>query len=92
VTFKAHRHDRGSGKSKPAPIPLSMAEPGEDVVLADVISGRRLEHRLAELGLTPGARFRVISKGRPGPFIVSVKDSRLILGFGMVHAILVHPT
>jgi Fe2+ transport system protein FeoA len=37
------------------------------------------------MGLTFGAVFRVLAKGRPGPFIIQLKDSRLILGHGMVH-------
>lgn len=69
----------------PAAMPLAMASAGEELVLVSVGKGRDLQHRLAELGLTPGVRFRVIASGRPGPFIVSVKESRLVLGRGMVH-------
>ena len=33
----------------------------------------------------------VLGKGRPGPFIITVKDTRLVLGQGMVHRIFVRP-
>jgi len=72
-------------------MPLMMTATGEEVVLASVDGGRGLLHRLAEMGLTPGVRFRIMSKGRPGPFIISLKDSRFVLGRGMVHRILVFP-
>ena len=72
-------------------IPLSLASTGEELVFAGAYGGRGLQHRLAEMGLLPGARFRVLAKGRPGPFIVSIRGSRLMLGRGMVHRIYVSP-
>ena len=72
-------------------MPLAIASPGQEVVLAAIRGGRQLQHRLAEMGLTPGARFKVLNKGQPGPFIILVKDTRLVLGLGMVHAITVRP-
>ncbi len=69
-------------------MPLAIVGIGEEVELAGIV-GRRLEHRLAEIGLLPGARFKIINKGQPGPFIILVKDTRLVLGRGMVHAVTV---
>ena len=66
---------------------LSSAKVGENVKLVYVDGGKGLQHRLAELGLTPGVRFRIVAKGSPGPFIVSVKGARMMLGHGMVHRI-----
>jgi len=84
----------GSGETTPAggPMPLVLVSPGQEVILAGVHGGRGLQHRLAEMGLTTGVRFRVLARGRPGPFIISVKGSRLMLGHGMVHRIYVCPT
>ncbi|HDZ21978.1 hypothetical protein LCGC14_0418860 [marine sediment metagenome] len=70
-------------------MPLQMAQPGETVELAAIRGGRRLKHRLAEMGLTPGATFRIISKGHPGPFIIQIMETRLVLGRGMIHHITV---
>jgi len=79
-----------SGISLPA-MPLTLAAAGQQVILVRVQGGHRFQHRLAEMGLTPGVRFRVVSRGG-GPFIVSLKDARLILGRGMVPRIFVRPT
>lgn len=69
-------------------MPLAIVGIGEEVELA-AVGGRRLQHRLAEMGLMPGARFKIINKGQPGPFIILVKDTRLVLGRGMVHSVTV---
>jgi len=72
-------------------MPLALARPGETVELVDVRGGRGLQRRLAEIGLRPGSRFWVESSSRPGPFIISVKGARLILGQGMVRRVFVRP-
>jgi len=75
----------------PAPegMPLSAALVGQTVTfLAVTGGGRGLMLRLAEMGLTPGMRMEVLNRG-PGPFIVSVRGTRLMLGRGMVDRILV---
>lgn len=73
-------------------IPLSMASPGETVKVAAVRAGWGLQRRLADLGLTPGIKVRVISSGRPGPVVIDVRGSRLALGHGVAHRIMVTTT
>ena len=70
-------------------VPLSGVAPGQEVILTSISGGRQLQHRLTEMGLVRGSRFRVIANAHRGPFIVSVKDTRLALGRGVVHKILV---
>ena len=70
-------------------MPLTMASVGQEVALSEIIGSRELQHRLTEMGLTPGTRFSVVNKGNPGPFIVSVKGSKLMLGRGTVHRVMV---
>jgi Fe2+ transport system protein FeoA len=53
--------------------------------------GHEFQHRMAEMGLLPGVRFRVISHARYGPIIISVKDTRLMLGRGMARRVMVRP-
>ena len=72
-------------------MPLAMARPGETVELVDVRGGLGLQRRLAEMGLGPGSRFTVETSGRPGPFVIRVKGSRLILGHGMVTRVFIRP-
>ena len=75
----------------PTAVPRARAPTGDELELVEVQGGRHLLHRLAEMGLTRGARFRIVNRGRTGPVIISVKGARLMLGRGMVHRILVRP-
>jgi len=72
-------------------IPLGAATMGQVVSLVGGEGGGRLQLRLAEMGLVPGARFRVLARGSHGPFIISLRDMRLILGHGMIHRLRVAP-
>jgi ferrous iron transport protein A len=68
---------------------LSMIQPGQKVRLVTVQAGRGLKARLAEMGLVPGVELEVINRNSAGPFIVAVKQSRIMLGRGMAHRIVV---
>jgi len=78
---------RSAGAAKA--VPLSHAEVGQQAVLTSVNGGRGMLLRLAEMGIRPGIRFEVLSKGRPGPFIILANGMRLVLGQGMVQRIFV---
>ena len=68
--------------------PLTMALPGKEVTLSNINGGKFAKSKLISLGLTPGVKIKVINNG-PGPLIISVRDSRLALGYGMAHKIMV---
>lgn len=70
-------------------MPLAQAAVGETVELVSVHGGLGLQRRLAEMGLGPGARFQLETVGRPGPRVILVKGSRLILGHGVVQRVVV---
>lgn len=72
-------------------LPLSEVLTGQEVVLSAIEGGRRFQHRLTEMGLTPGARFEVVNRGRPGPLVISVKGTRLMLGRGAARRVHVRP-
>lgn len=76
-------------KPASAGIPLARARTAQVVALIRIDGGRAFQHRLAEMGLTPGIRFTILAKGRPGPMIVAVKDTRLVLGQGMMEKVFV---
>ena len=69
--------------------PLATMESGSKVRLVSVQASRGLQARLASMGLVPGVEFEVIRRSKSGPFIVSVKGSRVMLGRGMAHKIMV---
>ncbi len=69
-------------------FPLTMAMRGQLVRLTKIMAGRKLTHRLTELGLTPGVHFEVLHD-HGGPLLLAVRDSRLALGRGMASKIFV---
>ncbi len=70
-------------------IQLSTVRAGRKVKLVRVNAGQGLNSRLASMGLVPHVEITVISNSHPGPFVVSVKGSRIRLGRGMAHKIMV---
>ncbi|MCD4824855.1 MAG: ferrous iron transport protein A [Phycisphaerae bacterium] len=77
--------------NKAPAMPLMQVAEAQTVRLVEIRGGRGLQHRLAEMGLLPGATFTVINNHNPGPCTISLKGSRLILGRGMVHRVFVTP-
>ena len=69
--------------------PLSTIQSGEKVKLAGIEAGRGLNNRLAAMGLVSNVEITVVSNGHPGPFVISAKGSRMMLGRGMADKIMV---
>ncbi|PID81140.1 hypothetical protein CSB20_03910 [bacterium DOLZORAL124_64_63] len=63
--------------------PLTGIGEGKVAVLKAVHGGRQLRTRLAALGLLPGTKIEVIQNSGKGPFVVSVRGSRIVIGRGM---------
>lgn len=70
-------------------MPLSMVQSGELVQVVAVRTGWGLQRRLADMGLTPGVRVKVINSGGRGPVVLDIRGSRLALGHGIAHKIMV---
>ncbi|MBN1804706.1 MAG: ferrous iron transport protein A [Sedimentisphaerales bacterium] len=71
------------------PRPLSNVRSGETVKLASIDAGRGLHSRLASMGLLPNVQITVVSNNQSGPFVISVKNSKMMLGRGMAQKIMV---
>ena len=69
--------------------PLSAVMAGETVKLAKIDAGRGLNNRLASMGLLPNVEITVVRNSHPGPFVINVKGSKMMLGRGMAHKIMV---
>jgi len=69
--------------------PLSKVRAGETVKLVAIEAGRGLNSRLASMGLVPNVKITVVNNSQPGPFVISVKNSKMMLGRGMAHKIMV---
>jgi ferrous iron transport protein A len=65
---------------------LSSIQVGQTVKLEKINAGRRLTHRLTELGLTPGVKITLI-QDNGGPLLISVRDSRIAIGREMARKI-----
>jgi ferrous iron transport protein A len=71
---------------------LAQVSDQDEVQVKAVHGGRRLRRRLADLGLNPGMRIRVIQRNGHGPIILGIKDARMAIGYGMARKIMVEPT
>jgi ferrous iron transport protein A len=69
-------------------FPLALAGEGAHVRLFGATGGQRGAHRLAELGLTPGIALTVL-RDSGGTLLIALGDTRLALGAGIAHTILV---
>jgi Fe2+ transport system protein FeoA len=70
-------------------FPLNFADSGKKLEVTGIIGCCGMSQRLADMGLTVGSRVSVISGNPCGPLIVDVRGSRLGLGCGMAHKIMV---
>jgi Fe2+ transport system protein FeoA len=66
-----------------------MVGTGKRATIATIHAGRGLQGRLYAMGLTPGESIRVLSNGGRGPLTISVRDTRVALGYGMASKIFV---
>ncbi|MEM2505385.1 MAG: FeoA family protein [Candidatus Bathyarchaeia archaeon] len=69
---------------------LDMLLEGEEAEVVMLVGGRGLVTRLAEMGITPGTRIRIVRRiGNRGPVEVYVRGSILALGWGIARKIMV---
>ena len=69
--------------------PLSTIGAGETVRLDHMETGRGLNSRLASMGFISNVEIRVVSNGHPGPFVIIIKDVKVVLGRGVTQKIFV---
>ena len=70
-------------------IPLAMAAPGESVIVTEIRAGGGLQRRLADMGLTPGVKIKMINSQMPGPVLIDLRGAKVALGRGIAHKIAV---
>lgn len=69
-------------------LPLAVVGPGTEVKVLEVAGGIGMRTRLAGMGVVAGATLKVLANDG-GPLLVSCGETRLALGRGMAHRILV---
>ena len=68
---------------------LAMAAENENLKIVQVGHGGKFKKKLSEMGLYKDSQIKVIKNDIPGPLIVDVKGSRLIIGRGQAQKIMV---
>ncbi len=72
------------------PIPLTMAQEGEQVRILFLHGGKSLGMRLTSLGLNTGSDLTILHR-QGGQLVVLRGETRLALGAGMAQKIMVIP-
>ena len=78
--------------TRPGMTPLDQVRPPGTVRIVEIKSGHTLKNRLAAMGLLKDTQISVVRNDGAGQIIVSVKNSKIILGRGMSHKIFVTHT
>lgn len=68
--------------------PLSFLEPGSQAKIKDIIGGKGINTKLAEMGFVSGSILSVLRNDGSGPMLVAVMDSRVAIGRGMAQKIM----
>ena len=69
-------------------IPLLYAANGEKVQIVQILGGREVSARLANMGLTVGSCLKVINNHASGPCIAAINDLRLAINTGIAQKII----
>lgn len=69
--------------------PLSMLNAGERGVVCRIEGGLGVRKKMADLGIIPGKTIGIAHGRGQGPRVVIVDETRVMLGWGLLHKILV---
>jgi len=78
-------------KTRITHLPLTMAKPGERLIIKEFSGGSEARMRLLSMGLRLGDKIEVITNSGKGQLVVAVDDKRYVLGRGMADKLLVQP-
>ena len=85
---KSHTLDYSSARIKNDLVPLAFLNIGEEGTVAFVNAGSRFTNRILGMGIRPGIRIKIVSKGCGG-IVIQVGNTRYAFGFGMGMKIIV---
>ncbi len=72
-------------------MPLSMMNSGERGRVVRIRGGRGMVNRLADIGIREGSEIAVVTRQDRGPVMVVHDNTKVGIGFGMAHRIMVEP-
>ena len=70
-------------------ISLLETKEKEEVVVASIRGGQMATKRLADMGVIPGTKIKILRKAPFGPVEIEVRGSRLVLGRGLAAKVFV---
>jgi Fe2+ transport system protein FeoA len=73
-------------------MPLMMLQPGSRARVVEIRGGRGVRQRLSSMGIYPGETLSLVRGGRGGPVIVEARGTRVVIGRGMAHRVMVTQT
>lgn len=68
--------------------PLMFCDSGEICTIKNIMGGKALNQRLIDLGMNKGSKVKVV-RNEGGRLILSIEGTRIALGQGMAHKIMV---
>jgi ferrous iron transport protein A len=68
--------------------PLIFCDNGETCTVKDIMGGKALNKRLIDLGMNKGTKVKIV-RNEGGRLILSIEGTRIALGQGMAHKIMV---
>nr|CBX27828.1 hypothetical protein N47_C18860 [uncultured Desulfobacterium sp.] len=78
-------------KERVKSMPLSMAKPGERLIVKDITGGTGARMKLLSMGIRPDDVLEVITKVSRGQIVVAIDSSRYAIGQGLAQKIIVEP-
>ncbi|MFW6181046.1 MAG: FeoA family protein [Spirochaetota bacterium] len=72
-------------------VPLSTLSSGQSARVVFIEGGVGFRRKMTDMGIIPGKSITMAQGWGRGPRVVVVEDTRVMLGHGMLHKILVSP-
>jgi len=90
VEIRGLKHRKGAAAKAPARPAHGRQRRDRHLLTSD--GTHRLEHRLKSLGLVSGSVVRMIRNSPGGGVVVALGDSRISIGRGVAHKVMVRPS
>ncbi|MDZ7839069.1 MAG: FeoA family protein [Actinomycetota bacterium] len=58
-------------------VPLASVKPNIEMTIVNIAGGYGIRRKLADMGLVPGTKVKVVSRNMLGPVILAVRNYRL---------------
>jgi Fur family ferric uptake transcriptional regulator len=69
-------------------MPLSIARPGEKLIIKEMRAGKRAQAKLTSLGLRPGDQIEIVNNDNEGRLVIGHNNTRIAVGRGIGEKIL----